>query len=201
MRGSNQREQEVQADYSRRVRWRWFQVLICGLTLVIALVRTRRHHESADMLMGKNQGLSFAMGESFPLQGTYAEALRLGPLMKLNAGSDQNTFTAEQAAQSVDYWRETAQQILPDAEAAGSTYTLKTYSHDAAAAANLLAAQFCPGNPEAALGLAGLLAADGRADDARQLLDNFARQYPDQRKYLDQSSAVAQGLWNPTTPQ
>jgi hypothetical protein len=106
------------------------------------------------MLMGKNQGLSFAMGESCPLQGTYAEALRLGPLMKLNAGSDQNTFTAEQAAQSVDYWRETAQQILPDAEAAGFTYTLKTYSHDAAAAANLLAAHNFPAQAEEAYRLA-----------------------------------------------
>ena len=217
MRGPNPREQEWQADYSRRVRWRWFLVLICGLTLVIGLVRTRRHHESAEMLMGKNQGLSVAMEESFPLQGTYAEALPLGPLMELNEGSGtQNTFTAEQATQSLDYWRETAQQVLSDAEAAGSTYTLKTYSHDAAAAANLLAAhnfpaqaeeayglaaQFWPENPDTALGLAGLLAADGRANDARQLLDDFAQKYPDQREYLDQSSAVAQGLWTVAAPR
>ena len=184
---------------------------VAGRTAVMAINQTL-----LETLMGKNQGLSFGMEESFPLQGTYAQALPLGPLMELNAGSDQNTFTAEQATQSLDYWRETAQQVLSDADAAGSTYTLKTYSHDAAAAANLLAAhnfpaqaeeayglaaQFWPENPDTALGLAGLLAADGRANDARQLLDDFARQYPDQRKYLDQSSAVVQGLWKPTPPQ
>ena len=48
------------------------------------------------------------------------DALPLGPLMELRAQDGQNTFTPERAAQSLDYWRNAAQQILSDPEAAGS---------------------------------------------------------------------------------
>jgi hypothetical protein len=165
-------------------------------------------------LMDKNPGFSFALEESFPLKGTYADALPLGPLMELRGQNVQNSFTAERAAQSLDYWRDEAQQVLADGEATASDPALKSYSHDASAAANLLAAhgfgaqaeeayrlaaQVCPYNPEPALGLARLLDADGRANDARQVLDDFARQYPDQQNFLAQNSG---GLWKlPTAAQ
>src|SRR5712675_1838398 len=76
----------------------------------------------------------------------------------------------------------------------------KSYSHDASAAANLLAAhnfnsqaeetyrlatQLWPGNPECVGGLANLLAASGRPAEAQQLLDNCSKEYPDQRKSLE----------------
>jgi hypothetical protein len=82
--------------------------------------------------------------------------------------------------------------------------------HDTVAAANLLAAhsytaeaegayqlaaQLWPGNPESINGLAELLASNGKANDARQLLDDFARKYPDQRKFLEQSSAAMRIIW------
>lgn len=166
-------------------------------------------------LMQKNPDLSFAIEESFPLKGTYADALPLGPLMELRAGNDRNGFTAERAAQSLDYWRNTAQQVSSDPAAAGSDSALKSYSHDTAAAANLLAAhsfaaeaeeayrlasQLWPGNAQAMGGLADLLATTGRENEARQLLDDFARKYPDQQKELERISAATHLLWTAKSP-
>ena len=134
------------------------------------------------------------------MKGTYADALPLGPLMELRAQDAQNTFTAERAAASLDYWRTTAQNVLADPEASGSSAALKSYSHDATAAANLLAAhnytaeaeqayrlssQLWPGNPEPVGGLCDLLARTGRAVEARQLLDSFSREHPDQRSAIE----------------
>lgn len=152
-------------------------------------------------LMQKNPDLSFAIQESFPLKGTYPNAVPLGPLMQLNANG---SFTADQAAQSVQYWETAAQQVLTDSEAATSDPAIRSYSHDANAAANLLAAhnfnaeaeqaygvaqQLCPYNPEPVNGLADLLAQNGQQDQARQLLRDFARRYPEQQKFLEGGSA------------
>src|SRR5438876_10987082 len=54
------------------------------------------------ILMEKNPNLTFAVQESFPMKGTYADALPLGPLMELRAPDGQDTFTAERAAQPLD---------------------------------------------------------------------------------------------------
>ena len=156
-------------------------------------------------LVAKNPDLSFALQESFPLKGTYAEALPLGPVMELRAQDGQNTFTAERAAQSLDYWRNTAQQILSDPEANSSPAALKSYSHDTVAAANLLtehhfsveaeqayrlATQLWPENPESVGGLADLLVRTGRENEARQLFEQFIREHPSQRKELDRIRAA-----------
>jgi hypothetical protein len=136
------------------------------------------------ILMRKNPDLSFAIQESFPLKSTYVDGLPLGPLMELEAGGGQNAFAPDLAAQSLDYWRNTAQNVLSDPDTAGSSAALRSYSHDTVAAANLLAAhgftaeaqdayrlasQFWPANPESVGGLADSLAAGGRQDEARQL--------------------------------
>jgi hypothetical protein len=156
-------------------------------------------------LMANNPGLSFGLEESFPLRGTYASAVPMGPLMQLNAPSDQNTFTANVAAQSVDYWRTAANTLLADPEATGSDYALKAYSHDIDATANLLAAhsftaqaeeayqlalQVSPSNSGAVTGLAQVMAQTGRADQARALLDQFAAKYPDQAKTIAQAKGT-----------
>lgn len=155
------------------------------------------------MLMAKNPDLSFAMQESFPLRGTYADALPMGPLMELNAQGEGGSFDADMAGQSVDYWRSTAASLLADPEA--GSYTMKAYSHDINATANLLAAhnftaeaeeayslasQVWPGNPEPVTGLAQVLAQTGHEDQARALLDQFASKYPDQQKAIDQARSV-----------
>lgn len=151
-------------------------------------------------LMEKNPDASFALEESFPLKSTYANAAPLGPIMELRAPDGQSAFTPEKAAQSLDYWRAATQQLLADAEAAGSPNTLKTWSHTAVAQANLfanrnfgaeaeqtyrLAGELWPGNPEAAGGLSELLTRTGRAEEARRLLDEFTRKYPDQRAAVE----------------
>src|SRR6266700_6686560 len=166
------------------------------------------------MLLEKNPDASFALEESFPLKSTYAGAAPLGPIMELRVPDEQNAFTAERAAQTLDYWRATTQQLLADAEAAGSSDTLKTYSHMAAAQANLLAdhnyngeaeqayrlaSQVWPGNPEAANGLAEILARAGRAEDARGVLEEFVRNNPDQRPAMESAAAWRLVVAPPTT--
>lgn len=160
-------------------------------------------------LMQKNPDLSFGIEESFPLKGTYADAVPLGPLMQLGVPDAPAAFTPDVAAQTLDYWQNTAQDILADPQAAASESALRSYSHDINAAANLLAAhnytdqaeqtyrlatQLWPGNPEPIDGLAGILARTGRANEARQLLDNFARTYPQQQSALP-------SVWSATTGQ
>jgi tetratricopeptide (TPR) repeat protein len=155
-------------------------------------------------LMEKNPDASFALEESFPLKSTYADAVPLGPIMELGVQDGQNAFNAEQVAQSLDYWRTIAQQLLLDPEASGSPETLKTYSHMAVAQANLLAAhdygaeaeeayrvasRLWPGNPESVSNLSDLMFRTGRADEARQLVEDFARKYPDQRSALEAAAS------------
>jgi hypothetical protein len=157
-----------------------------------------------EALMRKNPGLSFAIQESFPFRGTYANALPLGPLMELGAADGQNSFTPDLAAQSLQFWQTSAQQVLADPEAVGSDSALKSYSHDAAAAGNLLAAhgytseaeqayrvatQLWPSSPESVGDLADLLARTGRESEASQLLNNFAREYPSAQQDLEKVSA------------
>ena len=89
--------------------------------------------------MQKNPDSAFALEESSPLKGTYASAAPLGPIMELRAQGGQNAFTADRATQTLDYWRTTTHRLLSDPEASGSLDTLRTYSHDATAQANLLA--------------------------------------------------------------
>src|SRR3989442_2777881 len=124
--------------------------------------------------------------------------------MDLRVRDDKNVFTAERAAQPLDYGRNATQQLLSDTEAAGSPDAFKTYSHMAAAQANLLAdhnyngeaeqayrlaGQVWPGNPEAASGLAEILARAGRAEDARGVLADCVRNNPDQRPAMESSAA------------
>ena len=153
-------------------------------------------------MMAQNPDASFALQESFPLRGTYANAAPLGPLMELNAQNDQAPFTADVAEQSVDYWRSATQSLLAyPGEGQTAENALKSYSKDVNATANLLAAhhftaqaeeayqlasQVYPGNPEPVTGLAQLLAQTGRADQAKALLDQFVSKYPQQKAAIQQ---------------
>jgi hypothetical protein len=171
---------------------------VSGQTSVMAI-----NERLLQTLRQKNPDLSFAVEESFPLRGTYQDAVPLGPLMELGVSGDE--FTAERAQQSFQYWQAVAQEVLADPDATGSPAVLKSYSHDTVAAANLLAARNFPaeaeqayrlgtqlwaGNPESVGGLADLLAQKGREAEARQLLGDFAQQYPDEQKNLERVSAT-----------
>jgi hypothetical protein len=167
--------------------------------------------------MQKNPDLSFAIEESFPLKGTYADALPLGPLMQLRARDDQNVFTAERAQQTLDYWRNKADQIASDSAGVNSPEVLKAHSHDAVAAAHLLAAHdftaeaeqayrsatiICPWNPESVNGLADLLLRNGGASEADQLVNDFEQKYPKERSNLERFRTESRAIMEaqPTKP-
>jgi hypothetical protein len=175
------------------------KVQVSGQVAVMAI-----NERLLQALMQKNPDLPFALQESFPLKSTYAEAAPLGPIMELRAQSGQAAFTAERATQTLDYWQTMTQQLLGEpADPDSSDDVRKAYSHDTVAAANLLAAhdyngeakevyrlasRQCPYNPEPVIHLSELLARTGGADEARQLLDDFARKYPDQRAAVESAS-------------
>jgi tetratricopeptide (TPR) repeat protein len=132
-------------------------------------------------LMEKNPDASFAMEESFPFNSMFANASSLGPIMELRVRDEQNVLTRERAAQSVDYWRTTAQQIFADPEARESPEVLKSYSKLISSQGGLfanrnytaeaeqafrLAAEICPYSSEAVFRLANLLVGQNRIEDA-----------------------------------
>jgi hypothetical protein len=118
--------------------------------------------------------------------------------MELNA-QDQSGFTAERAAESVNYWRTMADQLRASPDDANGETPLNSYSKLAVGQANLFAERgftesaeqtyrialgLVPSHVDAVTGLAGLLERTGRAQDARTLLDQFARDFPKQAEGL-----------------
>jgi hypothetical protein len=145
--------------------------------------------------MNKNPDATFALEESFPLRSFYSNSVPLGPIMELRAADAQNTFTSERADQVLDYWRDVGQQLVSDADSPEGSAARKTYSKMISSQANLmanhnftadaeqayqLAAQVEPSSPEAAYGLANLLARDGRNDEAQHVISDFQRRNPQQ---------------------
>jgi predicted Zn-dependent protease len=150
------------------------------------------------------------------MKSTYSDAVPLGPIMELRVQDGQDAFNAENASESLDYWRTIAQQLLSDTEASGSPETLKTYSHMAVAQANLLAdhdygaeaeeayrvaSRLWPGNPESVGNLSDLMFRTGRADEAWQLLEDFVRKYPDQRTAVEAAASWRLVVGTQTPPQ
>jgi tetratricopeptide (TPR) repeat protein len=146
-------------------------------------------------LVQQNPDLSFAMEESFPIPSTYTGAAPLGPIIELGADNGGSAITSDVAQQSVDYWEAAAQNLTASSDSPPSDAELKTYAHDAAAAANLLANNNYPAaaeqNYETALTLwpddlgtvasyAGFLYSQGRPDEATDLLNVFAQNNPGQ---------------------
>lgn len=176
------------------------KVQVSGQVAVMAINEKLLH-----TLIQKNPDLSFALQESSSLRGTYSDALPLGPLMELGARDEQNIFTSDRATQYLDHWRQAADRILSDPQAAGSEYALKSYSHDTVSAGNLLAShnfnaeaeqayrlamQVWPENVRSAGGLADLLARTGRETEAHNLLEQFSQRHPHQQKELERGSAA-----------
>jgi predicted Zn-dependent protease len=167
-------------------------------------------------LMQKNPDLTFAMQESFAMKDLYTDAAPLGPIMELRAQDGQSAFTKDRASESLDYWQTAAQNLLADPEATGSDEVRKLWSKDADSAGNLLAshnyndqaeqiyrlaAQLCPYSPESATNLAELLARTGRPEEARQVLDNFARNYPNQSAAIENARASAKIIMSSKSAQ
>jgi len=182
------------------------RVQVSGQVAVMAI-----NERLLQALMEKNPDASFALEESYSFKNAYANATPLGPIMELRVQDEQSALTAERAAQSLDYWRNTAQQLLSDPETPDTSDARKAYSHMAMAQANLfaehnysaeaeqayrVASELSPSYFEPVDQLSKLLLRTGRADEARQLRDNFARNHPDQRPEVD-----ASGTFNVAVPR
>jgi hypothetical protein len=168
---------------------------VSGATAVMSI-----NERLLQSILQKNPGISFAMEESFSLPSTYVGAAPLGPIFEMRAQNAQNAMTSDAAAQSLDYWRATTQQLLVDPEAANSTTTLNAWSHDLAAQGNLLVAnqlpaeaeqayllatQLSPANPGAASAYADFLISQNRLTDAAQVAANALRSAPDNQQLKD----------------
>ena len=152
------------------------------------------------LILERNPDYAFALQESFPLKGTYAEATPAGPIMELCARDPSEPLTADAANAVLDYWRN---YNHPPSDAGGappSEETLKNYSHMAAAQANLLAHQghpataeqiyktsfqIYPRNIDTLLNYRRLLLDQQREAEAARLLQTFRTQHPDLESELN----------------
>jgi hypothetical protein len=152
------------------------------------------------MIMDKNPTLSFGLEESFNFKSTYPNAAPLGPIMELGVPDVQKTFTAEAAAQTVDYWRTAAQSLLADSENTGDSPALKAYSKMAVTQAKLLedhnftteaeqtyrlATDMGPSDPEAVFCYAGFLARQKRFAEAILVAETAVNGAPDNQQFCD----------------
>ena len=112
---------------------------------------------------------------------SYEQATTLGAILELRAGEGQNALSAERAAQSVEYWRATAETLGTATQDRESQDYRKAYAKMAAAQAGLLnqqgyqepaleafaiAIRISPGSPEAVFGYVNLLVGQNRIQDA-----------------------------------
>jgi tetratricopeptide (TPR) repeat protein len=151
------------------------------------------------VLMDKNPDATFAMEESFPFASMYTNATTLGPVLEMRADG-QSVLTAERAAQSVNYWRESAQQLLSDPEITADSDPRKAYSKLVSSQAGLLQQQnftaeaeqafqvaldLCPTSPEAVFRYVNLLMSQNRAGDAVPIAEAAAKTAPDNQQFQD----------------
>jgi hypothetical protein len=154
-------------------------------------------------IMDKNPDLSFALEESFPLKSTYAQAAPLGPFMELRVQDQQNAFSPEAAAQTVDYWRGVAEQIgAPQTsavtDATQDSTVRRAWSKMAAGQANLLAdhsyaadaeqafrvaTEICPYNPEAVFGYVNLLGNQNRLEQGIPVVEAAVKADPQNQQF------------------
>ncbi len=149
-------------------------------------------------LMDKNPDAAFAIEQSFPFKSTYSSATPLGPIMELRVQDEQNALTTERAAQSVDYWRATTQQLLADSESADSSNVRLAYSQLASEQAALLldrnytaeaeqtfrlATQISPSSPEAVFSYVNLLLGQNRFADAIPVVENALKASPENQQF------------------
>ncbi len=149
-------------------------------------------------LMDKNPNTSFAMEESFPFSSMYGNATPLGPVMEL--GVKDQPLTTEKAAQSVQYWRDAADQLLADPEATEGCDARKAYAKLISSQAGLLvqnkfpaeaeqefriATEIYPANPEATFRYVNLLTSQNRYADAVQVAESAVKADPSSKQFMD----------------
>jgi hypothetical protein len=124
----------------------------------------------------------------------------VGPVDELRAASALDAYTAETAAQTIDYGRATARQVMADSEIAPDSEVRKAYAKMAAAQAALLAEhnldaeaaqayqlaiEFCPSSPEVVFRYVNLLLIQKRIQDALPLAQSAIAAAPDNQQFRD----------------
>jgi predicted Zn-dependent protease len=152
------------------------------------------------MLMAKNPTTPFAMEESFPFSSLYGNATPLGPIIEMGFPDESNPLTADRAAQSVDYWRTAADQLLSDPATPDGSDPRKAYSKlvssqagiladhqftDEAEQAFRIASQLYPASPEVTFRYVNLLTSQNRLADALQVAENALKADPANQQFLD----------------
>ena len=180
------------------------RVQVSGQVAVMAIAENL-----LNTLMQKNPSLSFALEESFPFTSTYPDAAPLGPIMELRTQDGPNTFTADAAAQALDYWRAATQQLLTGSEGAGDTTVLQEYSKLVATQARLLAAhnfdaeaeqayrlaaEICPSSPEVVFRYVNLLLTQQRLADAVPVAEAAVNAAPDIQQFRDLLGALQKSV-------
>jgi len=171
------------------------RVQVSGQVAVMAI-----NEKLLQTLMEKNPSVSFAIEQSFPFKSTYADATPLGPIMELRVKDEQNGLTPERAAQSVDYWRATAQQLLSEPETPDSLPARQAYAKMATEQSSLLldrkyaaeaeqgfriAIEISPSNPEAVFRYVNLLMGQNRLGDAIPVVMNAVNLAPENKQFRD----------------
>jgi len=174
--------------------------IVDGKTQVSGQVAVMNINEKLfQILMDKNPDASFAMEESFPFPSMYANATTLGPVLEMRADG-QSVLTSERAAQSVDYWREAAQQLLSDPEITADSDPRKAYSKLVSSQAGVLqqqnftaqaeqafqiAIELCPTSPEAVFRYTNLLMSQNRSADAVPIAEAATKAAPNNQQFQD----------------
>jgi len=172
-------------------------VHISGVGAVMAI-----NEKLLQRLIAKNPELSFGLQESVPLPSTHATGIPNGPIMHLNTRTADGAvaFTEDVANDSLAYWKERSAAAQLASTPKDSPSLFKSYSHHAAAAANLLAArgfpkqaeqayrlssELWPENPETTAHLSRLLEQQGRRSEAERLRQDFITRHPSQREAFE----------------
>ncbi len=179
------------------------RVQVSGQVAVMAI-----NEKLFQTLMEKNPDVGFAMEESFPFPSTYSNATPLGPIMELRVDDPKNALTADRAAQAVDYWRATAQQLLTDPETPDGSDPRKAYSKMVSAQAALLlernypseaeqvfriANEICPASSEVVFRYVDLLVAQKRFADAIPIVENAIKADPKEKQFLELLNRLKSG--------
>ena len=171
------------------------RVAVSGQIAVMAI-----NEHLLQTLLQKNPDLTFALEESSPLKSLYAGATTLGPITELRATDPASALTAERAAQALDYWRTTTQNLLAEPDAAAAAAPRDAYLSLILGQAHLfldrnlsgeaeqayqLAHQLSPDNLAVVFGYTGLLVDQQRYEEARQVAQAAANLVPDNNQLSD----------------
>jgi len=147
-------------------------------------------------MLEKNPGLSVAVEKPTPGTALYQHLVPMGPIFEVQApaaGGAPAPFAPAQAEQAVRYWRDAVDQMQAIGETEESQVTRRSMAEMATSQATFLANRsmaaeaeqtfraaidIAPSTLEPVGAFATYLQGAGRAAEAQQLLDDYAKRFP-----------------------